>query len=675
MIFEEIKIHNLFSYYHEQVFDLRNTLGENCNIVLISGRNGFGKTSFLNSVKILFSGITESLRRSVQRGRMPNVRQYVLGVGENWLGMMNRKARAEGENECGIQIVWQEPLGKVQVSRRWILNGDNAEMSLTIEASFLNEVTTGNEAQNFLNERLPPDYLAFFFFDGEQIQALAEANPRVQQQQMEQLLNISPIDTLREYLNKVITDWRRDALDQETKTALAKLEDELKYLAEQQVAKQQRISSINYDIDELEKHIRQLERLLDGMRAFRYQRDEVRLQEKLHSLEAQKIELQTSIAKTLPRDIPLLANTQLVKQTLTQLQQLSNYKNDIQINLLKILVQQLPTLLFDSPPFPKTPLNEEQKNFYKVRLNSILDKPISKLKSSTTTLLSLETSRANQILEQLQPYLVEELSMERIKQLQQLSQLKSELKIIDERLENLSSLSSDERIIYEQRQAEKKKQEAELINKKARFQQLQIEIKALETEIDKKKLAIKQQQKQVELSRTLRQKVERAEELRNFFTQLKDNLKERQREQIEQAINKYFPILMTSHQMISYIRVDSEFQLHYQDAQGQSIGSQSFSSGMKQLTATALLWALKEVSGKNIPVIIDTPMARIDREHQENLLQQYYPKVSEQVIILPTNSELDERKYKLLTPYIYQEYCLSNSQGDLTEVHKQAMYS
>ncbi len=61
--------------------------------------------------------------------------------------------------------------------------------------------------------------------------------------------------------------------------------------------------------------------------------------------------------------------------------------------------------------------------------------------------------------------------------------------------------------------------------------------------------------------------------------------------------------------------------------EGQALAINNFSSGMRQLAATTLLWALKEVSGKNIPLIIDTPLARIDRKHQDNLLSQYYPTV------------------------------------------------
>ena len=60
MIFDKITINNMFSYYGEAVFDLTGKT-EQKNIVLISGRNGFGKTSFLNAIKLLFTGVTNEL--------------------------------------------------------------------------------------------------------------------------------------------------------------------------------------------------------------------------------------------------------------------------------------------------------------------------------------------------------------------------------------------------------------------------------------------------------------------------------------------------------------------------------------------------------------------------------------------------------------------------------------
>jgi DNA sulfur modification protein DndD len=673
MIFDEIKIHNLFSYYGEQVFDLRKP-SEGRNIVLISGRNGFGKTSLLNSVKLLFGGVTESLRRSVQRGRKPSERQYILGAGENWLGMMNRHASLEGQNQCGIQIIWQEELGNVQVSRSWLIKGDKVENELIINASFIEKTITDIEqAQDFLNERLPLDYLPFFFFDGEKIQELAEANAAVQQQHIERLLNISPINTLRDYLTKVSKEWKREALDEKTQTELNKLENELEALDIQYTSKQELSNDMSFNIQELEERIEQLERVIDGMQAFRYQRDELILKRDQEQLEEQRLQLETKIAETLPRDIPLVANLKLVKSTITQLRELLDSQNNTQNHsFLNELIASLPNELFDKNL--SYPLDEQQRQFYQNRLIQLLHQRTFSNGIAIDTVLRLEPSRIKSILGQLQAYTLEEIFQERINNLPKLQKIKTKLKQIDEKLETVNSLSVEERTRYQQYKVEQKNYQNELINKKADFKKLQSEMKGLETEMSKKKLAITKQQKQVELNAQVRKKVEIANSLRDFFTQLKDKLKDKRKEQIEQAINHYFRILMTSHKMINHIRVTSDFELRYENADGEVLGINSFSSGMKQLAATTLLWALKEVSGKNLPLIIDTPLARIDREHQDNLISQYYPKVGKQVIILPTNSELDERKYEQLKPYIYKEYCLSNSQGDNTEVKEQAIY-
>jgi DNA sulfur modification protein DndD len=92
------------------------------------------------------------------------------------------------------------------------------------------------------------------------------------------------------------------------------------------------------------------------------------------------------------------------------------------------------------------------------------------------------------------------------------------------------------------------------------------------------------------------------------------------------------------------------------------------SAGLKQLAATALLWAMKEVPGHEMPVVIDTPLGRIDRENQENMLLNYYPHLSHQVIILPTNAEIDHRKRNLIINHVAQEYVISNETGDAAHI-------
>ena len=94
----------------------------------------------------------------------------------------------------------------------------------------------------------------------------------------------------------------------------------------------------------------------------------------------------------------------------------------------------------------------------------------------------------------------------------------------------------------------------------------------------------------------------------------------------------------------------------------------NISAGMKQLMAHALQWALKDFTGSLAPVIFDSPLGRLDRSHQHNLLEHFYHRVAHQVILLPTDSELDIEKYRLIQPHVCAEFRLENADGEHTRV-------
>src|SRR6185437_10471424 len=152
MIFEQIRIQNLFSYYGEQTFDFPfPTPGK--PVVLISGRNGFGKTSFINSVKLLFLGTSDVMLRDASidhRTFRPNT--YLLGIDHIWQGVFNRDAREERLPEYGITLVWREEKGRVTVRRYWRYDGGELEPYLSIEADFTEDGLGRNKLIDDLEE-------------------------------------------------------------------------------------------------------------------------------------------------------------------------------------------------------------------------------------------------------------------------------------------------------------------------------------------------------------------------------------------------------------------------------------------------------------------------------------------------------------------------------------------
>ena len=75
------------------------------------------------------------------------------------------------------------------------------------------------------------------------------------------------------------------------------------------------------------------------------------------------------------------------------------------------------------------------------------------------------------------------------------------------------------------------------------------------------------------------------------------------------------------------------------------------SKGERQIFILALYWAIIEISGQNIPFVIDTPYARIDANHRREISEKFFPNISEQVIILSTDEEINEEYYKIVKPY------------------------
>ncbi len=84
----------------------------------------------------------------------------------------------------------------------------------------------------------------------------------------------------------------------------------------------------------------------------------------------------------------------------------------------------------------------------------------------------------------------------------------------------------------------------------------------------------------------------------------------------------------------------------------------SLSAGEKQLLVISILWALAICSKKKLPVIIDTPLSRLDSLHRTALITTYFPNAGEQTIILSTDSEINADYYRLMKNNIGNEFTL-----------------
>lgn len=667
MIFRHLLLENLFSYRHAE-FDFSGTTAKR-NIALVFGRNGYGKTSFINAIKLLFAGANDEMRSAILPGTRLGPESYVLGTGDDWMGIFNAGARRQGEKSCRVRLVWEEPGREVEVERRWqIVDKSYTEtLSIDIRGDDSRHIDK-EEAQQFLNECLPEEYLPFFFFDGEQIQRLAEANRSQTAREIERLLQLSPLDTLVEYLDRVAKEWRKQEMPYSTQAQLKRLEAEKAEQEARVAASVEKKEELETERADLERLIRQEDIYLDSRRAGRLAAEEGPLKAELARTRETLEALQLRIAEALPANAFLLANATLANKALDELNKLLDNPAGAQVEALKSILDGLPLDLF-KPPSPMPPLSENQTRFYRERLQRLLQAYIPDPDATEIGLIRLDPEPARQLRTILEHAVHAASEREdRGYQLKEAVRLKRTIRQLEEKLNDVSNLSPDEQQEYVERKVanDARRERIGAIGKELEIQDG--EIRDLTNKIDSKDLEIRAQERKVVLGEKNRRRLDRAEQLKRFFLSYKGELKRRKRAAIEEAVNARFKQLMTSHDLIAHIRVDELFGVHYIDSQGNPIGMANISAGMKQLAATALLWALKEVSGKQLPLIIDTPLARIDLGNQKNLLTKYYPEASQQVIILPTDSEIDPSKHALIAPYIYREYRLENPAGQDSKV-------
>ena len=87
-----------------------------------------------------------------------------------------------------------------------------------------------------------------------------------------------------------------------------------------------------------------------------------------------------------------------------------------------------------------------------------------------------------------------------------------------------------------------------------------------------------------------------------------------------------FRHLLAKQNLVDAIRIDPEtFALTVHSVNGESLPTDRLSAGERQLLAVSILWGLARASGRRLPVVIDTPMGRLDSSHRENLLERYFP--------------------------------------------------
>ena len=137
------------------------------------------------------------------------------------------------------------------------------------------------------------------------------------------------------------------------------------------------------------------------------------------------------------------------------------------------------------------------------------------------------------------------------------------------------------------------------------------------------------------------------------------SLRSKKLELLESYILDKLQVLLHKQNFIEKISIDREtFQVKLYKGNDDEITKDMLSKGELQMYATAVVWGLALTSGRPLPFMIDTPLARLDEEHRNSVVEQFYPNASHQTIILSTDSEVNFEYYKKLEPYISNSFVI-----------------
>ena len=678
MIFKRISILNLFSYYGEHEFVFSDPVPGK-PIVLIFGKNGFGKTNFINCIKLLFLGTSTPMLEDVSGNKRFNQKSYLLGSDNEWQGAFNsharRAARTKGTGKFGVTLEWQEENGHVVVRRFWTTERNDFSPHLEIDLDFEENgygngrsILDADEAEEFLQRRLPRDIVSLFFYDGEKVQYLAERQQQGLLKNIEKLLGLAAIDTLDESLKKAVAQWRKDGIGETERATFNQLQQQLQSMEADKAVAQAKLNEIDVDINELERDIKKHERYITQTKTLVAQRDMPERKAEFNALTMQYEAKCRHIAETLPKAAPIWAMPSMLDKIAVKLQYAASNNPQLLAEEVKQIFSKLPERLFNEPPHPAPPLTPPQTESYKRKLENIL-------KTYTNTpgsgYLSLNPGEIAELKKRLNYYTQAQDEQRRLTEdLHEVGRLKREWQKKKAEFDAVDDLPAERKKEFLRRQEElaqfAQQRDALLIEKGG----LQRNIGNLDTDLSRKSAEIKQQETNLANGDKNSRHIAQAQAARQVFERYREKLKMTKRGAIEEAVNSHLGKLLTSNTVIAKVEIKDDFALNYLRDDGSPIGLLNISTGMKQLVTQALLWALSDVSGRKIPVVIDTPLGRIDRQNQENLLRNYYPEAAEQMIVLPTDSELDIEKYRILKPMINTECRLSVTKDGHTSVQK-----
>jgi DNA sulfur modification protein DndD len=682
MWIESIRLKNFRIYADDNRVDFEKKDGK--NIAIIAGKNGFGKTTFLTSLIWGFYGglmahVEEKYKRDIRStGGYPFYLDTLINNEKRRAYQTDEASNAKVEVEIHLVDVMipSIPCRKVVIKRSYDLKGKKESLKILIDGQE-NELTKEIGYEVFINDFILPREIAkFFFFDAEKIVSLAEARSKSELRALSkaysEVLGIKKYEDLKLNLSTLLSKLKRSGateINQDKLDRLRKEENELTGLIAQNESQQKNtredIYTVQSRIDKLqEKLIREGNSItLEELKELNKERDQLK-----KDGVAAKNEL-----KKLMDIVPFVIAKTRLKELIDQINKEFALKNaNIGKEELKVqfesVAQEFDSGIADIVNDPKALKDISEY------LSLLMTKQLSATVQSEEgeILLDFDDAKARSILATYD-YINNSFPS-------QFERIKKRERDIAQHLGRIQKKIREGEARKSNPLAQKLREEkAGLIDRLVDYNQQLIdaseEAGELKVKFASNQRVLSELEKSFNLVETDREKYKVTLELLEKLNVLTARIKVEKKYSLQKAILFGLRKLMHKEDFIHDVSVrieDDIMDIDLLDAAGNVIDKDNLSKGEQQLYATALLKALVDESGINFPVFIDSPLQKFDKQHSSNVIKQFYPNISDQVVLFPLlEKELTEKEFDLLKPNLSSVHLIQNSlDGSTIEAFK-----
>jgi DNA sulfur modification protein DndD len=638
MRFKKLVIENYKSFQFPTPIDFPLTAPER-SIFLIGGMNGAGKTAIMEAVNYcLYGAKPEIIFRNI-----------------------NRKEMAKNNTSVSFELTIElDNTGELIVKRSWnagIVDDpkpkDLIEKLVVVRDGKRVSVQNQEMWQEFIRATIPPGITQFFFFDGEKIQEIAsDDHSEVRlKSSLEAALGIQYINQLSSDIVYIKQDERKSFIeisDEDLNFKESELKRERSKLAKKKKEGDDiklELESFKTQYDNTVKRFKATFNTEPETREAIYQNEKKRVQ-----FANQITQIENEIKSLCENSLPFSIAGKLFSGIKSQIEKEREFSHieAIRENAAE-LARKIVRVVEEPEPIYKEKLSEEKMAELEKRIFRLLREGNSL--HTVIKILNLSDRDAARVLHQMETlehsevFLIQPL-------LEEKKELEAQIKTL-EASQRQGLITESEKQLFDQLQEDMESLLTQIGRKTEQLRILEEDILNLEKLIQNIETEIEKLYEKHNISKEKANFINECDTIANLLNQFVIRLRKSKVHLLQEKTYEMYRLLSSKSGLIKDIIIDDRtYEVKITGRDGHEIKKSGLSAGEKEVFALSLLWGLAQTSQLKLPIIIDTPLSRLDSTHRDNIVNNYYPNAGEQVIVLSTDTEIDKGYYRLMQPHL-----------------------